>query len=212
MPIVLKRIEKGYSIAIWESIESFDELLRLEPLNEADLVRWNVFQSDKRKREWITVRVLLRDLFAGENLPAISYNEFGKPSLSNNVGISISHTKEFVAILINPNGNAGIDLETMRERITVLAPKFVNDEEQKFLPEKSIVDYLHVIWGAKEVMFKLNGRGELDFRAHLYVEPFQLTNKGNILARISKQNHREVYDIYYELWNGMMLTYAFSGK
>jgi phosphopantetheinyl transferase len=210
MPLVLKKDEKDYSIGIWESTETYNELLAIEPLNSEDLQKWESFQSDKRKREWLTVRVLLKTLFANRSLPNISYNEFGKPFLDNNVAISISHTKEFVAILISSRSNAGIDLEGIREKIIVLSEKFINDEEKRSLPEQHKVEYLHVLWGAKEVMFKLYGRGEMDFRENLHVEPFRYSESGLINAWINKNNIRKKHVISYQLWKDMMLAHCVS--
>ena len=210
MPIVLKKDESDYSIGIWKSIESFEELLNLEALNQADLEKWKSFQSDKRKREWLTVRVLLRKLFPDTVLPTIRYDEYGKPFLDNEKAISISHTKEFVAILITSKAYAGIDLEAIRERITSLSAKFTNEPEEKSLPKACLVEHLHVIWGAKEVLFKLYGRGEIDFRANLFVEPFLFAESGLITASVLKNDINKKHEITYELWDNKMLTYSVS--
>ena len=210
MPLVLKKEEQDYSIGIWHSTETFDDLLEIEALNSADFRKWEDFQSNKRKREWLTVRVLLRCLFPGSNLPQITYDQFGKPFLDNKKGISISHTKEFVAILITNKTNAGIDLETLRDRISILSSKFSSDEELIHVPELHRIEYLHVLWGAKEVLFKLYGRGEMDFRAHLHVEPFQYNSNGVVQACVRKNGHNTNHQISYQLWNNMMLAFSIA--
>lgn len=197
-------------MGIWKSTETYEELLAIEPLNNKDLKKWESFQSEKRKREWLTVRVLLKVLFENEKIPNISYNEFGKPFLDNNIAISISHTKVFVAILITTKANAGIDLEGIRDRIIALSEKFINDEEKKSLPKLNKVEYLHVLWSAKEVMFKLYGRGEMDFRDHLHVEPFHYSEQGLINAWITKKDLKKKHVISYQLWQQMMLAYCVS--
>ena len=208
MPIVLKRIEKDYSIGIWQSTESFDELLSIEPLNLSDLEKWHAFKSDKRKREWLTVRVLIKKLFQNGRVPTINYDGFGKPILDNRMGVSISHTKEFVAILITSKANAGIDLETLRERIVELSGKFANEQELSSVPEVHLVEYLHVLWGAKEVLYKLYGRGEIDFRGNLHVDPFSYSGSGDIIAWIRTNNLIKKHNISYECWQEMMRAYS----
>ncbi len=210
MPIVFEKKEKEYSIGIWHSTEAFSELLQNSSLNESDLQKWTSIQSEKRKREWLTVRVLLKTLFQKEVLPMLSYDTFGKPYLNNGMGISISHTREFIAIIITSKASAGIDIETLRERITVLSAKFTNEEEQKFIPEFQRIEYLHVLWGGKEVLFKLYGKGELDFRVHLHVEPFQYKSEGEITAWIRKDSMVKKHIIHHAMWNGMMLAYSVS--
>ena len=210
MPIVYKEDTADYSIGIWQSTETFEELLQIEPLNQADLDKWTLFQSDKRKREWLTVRVLLSKLFPDQKLPIITYDGQGKPSLDISTAISISHTKEYIAIIITSKASAGIDLEGIRESITVLAPKFINEEEEQSLPVENRIEHLHVLWGAKEVLYKLYGRGELDFRANLHVEVFSYNNKGTIIARIKKDELHIKHHINYELWQNMMLAHSVS--
>ncbi|MBP6335059.1 MAG: hypothetical protein KA444_06255 [Bacteroidia bacterium] len=210
MPKVFEKKEKDFTIGIWQSTETFAGLSDLCDLNKADLEKWGLFQSEKRKREWLTVRALLSDLFAAKPVPQISYNDFGKPILSNGMGISISHTKEFIAILITSKNFAGIDLECLRERISVLASKFVSDEEAKSIPEINQTEYLHVLWGAKEVLFKIHSQKELDFRSQLFVSPFQYQSEGIISASINKDNFSKAYRINYQLWQGMMLAYSIA--
>ena len=210
MPIVFKKDQDDFSIGIWKSTESFEELLSLDLLSRPDLDRWNGLLSDKRKREWLTVRVLLKSLFPNEKAPIISYDGNGKPYLDRNLGVSISHTKEFVAILISKKNHAGIDLEGVRERITVLSEKFVNDLERKSVPLTNQIAYLHVLWGAKEALFKLYGRGELDFKENLFIEPFKYLGKGTLNAWIKKNDLNKIHQVSYELWEGMMLVYSVS--
>jgi len=210
MPQVLKKDTDDFSLGIWQSTESFDELLKIEPLNKPDFEKWTLFQSEKRKREWLTVRVLLRTLFPNQRLPIITYNEQGKPFLDIPKAISISHTKDFIAIITTSKKSAGVDLEVLRDSISVLAPKFISEAEERSVPLKNKIEYLHVLWGAKEVLYKLHGRGELDFRAHLMVEAFNYEAKGSIIATINKELTQKRHRINYELWQNMMLAYSVS--
>ena len=46
----------------------------------------------------------------------ISYDEKGKPSVAQCKGFSISHTKDYLAVLTSPNSNVGVDIERPREK------------------------------------------------------------------------------------------------
>ncbi len=209
MPLVLIKKKPDFILGIWESKEPFDELVSALPHNLHDPSGWKSLSSEKRKREWLSVRVLIAAL-TGENqeVPELSYTELGKPMLSNGYCISISHTRTFVAAIISENRAVGIDLETLRERIEVLAPKFAGKEEFLNAPALNRMEYFHVIWGAKEVMFKISGQTELDFKAHLQVGPFEYEQDGRLFGRISKGNFKEEYTIQYQLWKNMMLAWC----
>src|SRR5205823_6644372 len=118
---------------------------------------------------------------------SIIYDEHGKPHLENSTTkISVSHTKEFVALLISETNDAGIDIEKIHHRIEKIAPKFLSEEEKTRTPSWHQLRYYHIIWGAKEVLFKIHGRGELLFKEHLFTEPFTIEEKGSFYAWIKK--------------------------
>jgi len=209
MPLVFIKNDPEFILGIWESNETFDELASALPAGMHDPSAWKSLSSEKRKREWLTVRVLIAAL-SEENqpVPELSYTEPGKPMLSNGHRISISHTRTYVAVIISPKREVGIDLETFRERIEVLAPKFAGQEEFLNAPASRRMEYFHVIWGAKEVMFKISGQTEVDFKAHMRVKPFGYLQSGQLCGSIQKNSFRKEYRIYYEWWNNMMLAYC----
>lgn len=87
-----------------------------------------------------------------ENIELI-YDDLGKPHLKNHDGhISISNTKELVAVIYHPTNAVGIDIEIPSERILKIAPKFVNENEQKWMNDSEITSYYNclTIWCVKE--------------------------------------------------------------
>ena len=72
-----------------------------------------------------------------------------------------------VACVVDTSGQAtGIDIEQWRDRITRISSKFINKEDRTpFLD----VLHCHLIWGAKEVLYKIYAKKELDFISHLTV-------------------------------------------
>ena len=91
----------GIQWAVWKMEESLDALLLLLPgarraFCEQEL---NRFVSERRKMEWLSVRVLLYSMLQEDK--EIGYSLEGKPYLTDHsFFISISHTKGYVAVKI----------------------------------------------------------------------------------------------------------------
>ena len=211
MPLYFHKHSEDFQLGIWRMDESLDELLRMLVTSQADLNILNTFKSEYRKLEWLTTRVLLKRLLAPAEAISIAYDKNGKPTLVNSsFSISISHTKNFVAVLIAKSPGVGIDLETIQPRIEKIAQKFISKEEEVFIEENKTHDYQHVIWGTKEVLFKIYSKGDLNFSEHLHAEKFIMENAGELTGRISKDDFKKEYKIFYEKLDNLMLVYAFD--
>ena len=209
MPLDYHKNSKEFQLGIWRMDESLEELHRLLRLSVSDLLTIDGFKSEYRKREWLTTRVLVKQLLSLPDDMIIAYDANGKPRLVNSrYSISISHTKNFVAVLLSEHASAGIDLETIQSRIEKIAKKFISEEENSFIEPEKKMFYQHVIWGTKEVLFKIYGKGELNFLENLNVKKFQLKEKGELSGEIAKGDFKKKYDVYYEKRNDRMLVYA----
>ncbi len=207
MPIVYKKEHLSSVIAVWESTEDSDILIKIAALSADEMALLRNFKSEGRKREFITVRALLKELFPSEKL-TINYSKNGKPNLSGNKNISISHTKNYVAIMVGEFNHGGIDLETINERIFKLATKFLNEAEIKFTGFNPTIEKLQIIWGAKEVLYKIHEIGDVDFKKHLNVEEFKEAHSGDLYASILKSGYEKRYHVHYETFTPMMITWA----
>ena len=207
MPIVYKKEHLSSVIAVWESNEESDFLIQRAVLTADEMALLRNFKSDSRKREFLTVRALLQELFPAEKL-LINYSKNGKPNLSGKKNISISHTKNYVAIMVGEFSHGGIDLETINERIFKLATKFLNESEIKFTGFNPSIEKLQIIWGAKEVLYKIHEIGDVDFKKHLNVEEFTEAHSGNLYASILKSGYEKRYHVHYETFAPMMITWA----
>ena len=131
MPILFT--QKSPVIGIWKITEPWHEML--ESLQENDLYLNHVhnrdiysIKSDKRKQEWLAVRLLLKHMAGIEAY--IEYNKDGAPVLRNNpYNISISHTTGFAAVILSKNDNPGIDIEYHSVRAWKLREKFLSEKE-----------------------------------------------------------------------------------
>ena len=102
----------------------------------------------------------------------------------------------------------GSTLRKNREKIELIASKFIGEESQ-FLTRENIVLQLTIIWGAKESLFKIHPDGGLLFKHHLPIEPFKLEDK-KTKGWIKKDNYYEKYDIFFEQIENFSLVYAMN--
>jgi 4'-phosphopantetheinyl transferase len=204
MPLFFSLEEKNLQLAVWKMDEELEELLSMASLSESDMLRLNSFSHEPRKKEWISIRMLLKRLGYSSS---IAYHETGKPFLNNSQAqISISHTRDYAGIIISDSSVVGLDLERIHPRIENIAHKFLSREEESHLPTENILEHLFVIWGVKEVLFKMHHVGELLFKEHLHVKPFNFRQKGFVQASINKDNFQKIFSLEYELKEDLLIT------
>ena len=157
--------------AVREIREPVDDLLALLQKKELYLPYLSQITSENRKREWLTVRVLLKELLGEEK--EILYSSSGKPYLSDNsYQISISHTKGFAAAALHSEMKIGIDIEHISPRIQKIRSRFMSEEEEANLDKEHEEIHLLLHWSAKESMFKVLDEQDLDFKTCLHINPF----------------------------------------
>lgn len=206
MPIVHQKEHLSTKITIWEITEDTEDLYQLANLKSNELLICRQFKSESRTKEFLTVRALLRLIYPNENL-FIEYNKDGKPLLRNR-SISISHSKNYVAVLTGDFEAGGIDIEIMNDRIFLLAEKFLNEEELSFLGPQPLAEKLQIVWGAKEILYKIHSIGDVDFKKHLLIHPFEDITNGNLTAELRKKGFEKSYTIYYEKFRNLMVSWG----
>ena len=165
---ILKKIEKNNCIiAIWDMQESLEELMQ----QSADISIPD-FNNEKRKKEYLVSRLLLKDIAPKTK---ITYNEYGAPKLENGKHISISHSKNLVAIIFSKQ-KVGLDIEKISKKPLRLASKFISEDEHQNLTEEKAT----LIWCVKEAIFKWHQKGNIDFKKDIKIKAFEIMEKGEI--------------------------------
>jgi len=169
MPLIDKlTITKDYSIGIWHITESLETLEKEACLTSEELTIFSGSRSKKRQFEWLTTRVLLKQFF--DPRPSIEYDAHGKPVLqSQKEHLSISHSHKFVAVGIHGNKPIGIDIQTPKKNIQAGKSLFLNDDDVIANSDQITEDVLHLIWGAKEAMYKFIGDSTLNIYEHFNI-------------------------------------------
>lgn len=208
MPQILERIPiDGYRYLIWRIDETEDWFLKRMPLSTANQERLEPLMG-RRRKEWLSGRFTLFQLIDENQDIICEVDENGKPFLEGTkANVSISHSYNHVAAIMGVTP-VGIDIQKISERIIRIKHKFVSEKEMAYLDDPLIVMQLHIIWGAKECLFKAYGRGEVDFRKHLHINPFKAGFPGHTTGTLKKPDAEMHFDIFYDLVDDYVLVYA----
>ena len=121
---------------------------------------------ERRRLERHAGRYLLQLLKADFPLDQIAPDAHDKPRLDGNpCFFSISHSWPYVAAVLSPWAEAGIDIQCWRPGMHRLQHKYLSPAEQQLLGP--CARRLTLAWSAKEAAYKWQGRRGVDFREHL---------------------------------------------
>ncbi|WMI69287.1 4'-phosphopantetheinyl transferase superfamily protein [Mangrovimonas sp. YM274] len=193
------------SVKIWKITESYQELFQPVTLKPESLQRVQNMKSELHQRGFLSVRHLLAEFgYTDEDL---FYDENGKPHLKDGKHISITHSFTFSAVVVSDDV-VGIDIEKQREKIGVIAHKFM-DYEFKYLKnnEADYINKLTVIWCVKESLYKLFATPGLSFLQHTLVIPFMM-NDGETTAWIDYKNKKSRYHVAFLEFEGFTCAYT----
>ncbi len=183
-------------LGMWEITEDFDYLRSMVTLDEKDVERLESFKNHQRKLEWLSVRVLLNSLTDKDS--RIVYGPERKPYLHNNShNISISHSKELTAILLNKKRRVGLDLEFMSDKVLRIAEKFMRPEELETIDKNQEIYHLYLHWCAKEALYKICDKVDINFVTNLKIEPFKPKEKGLIIGVVNNSYMNEKFTLNY---------------
>lgn len=174
-----KSISETSVLGIWRIDESQEELTAM-----LDKRVWldDIFsvKSDVRRQEKLAVRMLLKEL-AGEE-KQISYYDTGRPYLGDgSYNISVSHTRNYVAVILSSNNPVGIDIEQISDKVKRVRSRFVSEKEY-IDPENELI-HLLLHWSAKETIYKLLNMPDIELKEEAIIQRFTPQESGvlNIL-------------------------------
>lgn len=170
-------------VGIWKMEETTEEMWYLLQHQAWYQLEFSRLKAEQRQKEWLATRLLLKEMLRHEAI--IHHHPNGAPFLSETEQkqISISHTKDFVAIMLtDATQTAGIDIEYRSERVRKVRSRFLNTEEERFIDPTHETEHLLICWCAKETLYKIINRQEVDFCRHLHIQPFSYAEQGTLIA------------------------------
>ena len=195
------------TVKIWKINESYDDLIKDITLKPASLERVLGMKSELHQRGFLSVRHLLAEF--GYEDADLFYDENGKPHLKDGKNISITHSFNFSAVIVS-DLIIGIDIEKQRNKISIIAHKFI-DYEFDYLNESEsyYINKLTIIWCVKESLYKLFCTPGLSFKQHCLVIPFAMEDDDTI-AWIDYEEKKYRYNINFLEFEGFTCAYAIA--
>lgn len=211
MGLLLKKsLENETVIGIWQVGETEDFFLQNLDLQPVELAEFEKLKG-RRRLEWLASRYLVHEMLLSLNyedrVPVLK-DEFGKPHIwGTPLHLSFSHSHEMVAVILAKKAT-GIDVQFIVPKIEMLAKRFMGAAELCSLQPETRLEHIHIYWGAKEALYKAHGRRELDFRSHIFIEPFDYQPIGLTTGKIVKDEEAWVFEVFYEKIGDYVLVWC----
>ncbi len=183
-------------LGVWEITEDYDSLYGMVDLATVEKVKLDSFKNISRKVEWLSVRALVKTMLGKDT--RILYNAENKPFVrGNSHNISISHSNNLTAVLIGKDKRVGIDLEFMSGKISKVADKFINERERITTDPEMKKFHLYLHWCAKEAMYKICDKQDINFRDGLTIAPFSPDEHGFMEGHVINGSGEEDLELEY---------------
>jgi 4'-phosphopantetheinyl transferase EntD len=217
MPIVYQHnINESTKLAVWHITEPDYFFLEKVP-NKKDV-------SHPHKRlQHLAGRYLLPVLFDDFPLEEILIADTRKPFLENEqYHFSISHCGDYAAAIASKNERVGIDIELVTPKIERVKHKFVNEDEMLFLNdeykafleqfgmrEKLEMEFLTMLWSAKESIFKWYGSGQMDFKQHMQLNGAVVFTENDFIALpfLFMKEYMRYFTIHARIFDDLVLAW-----
>ena len=184
-------------VGVWKITESEAELRTMTSIPSDELEEISYIKNESLRKQRLAVRALLDAMF--EEKVYLSHHDNGKPYIENNaINISITHTDQYVAVILNEEDEVGIDCESLNRDFSAVEKKALSDEEIGELEDEQKNEQLAIYWCAKEAIFKLTSQYDVDFAEQIQIDGFRYRNEGELSATFTdKDGYEQELNLYY---------------
>jgi len=203
-----KELEDRTVIAVWHITETEEKLRELSSTPNDEMEEISFIRSESLRKQRLAVRALLNELF-GEKV-YLSHHDNGKPYLENSVtNISITHTENYVAVILDDNNDVGIDIESLDRDFSAVEKKALTEDEIDDLDDEKKNEQLAIYWCAKEAIFKRISQYNVDFSEQIEVDKFRPKGEGELEATfIHKDGYEEEFELEYITFDRHVLVWV----
>jgi 4'-phosphopantetheinyl transferase len=194
----------GIRVGFWKITESLETLLQMYNGNGIQEHLGNM--NPARQQHALSGRLLAQHFYPEDR---IVKDAFGKPHLQDSEHfISWSHSGNYAAFIASETEPMGIDIEEVSNRIRRVEDKFCNKSDKDCIYKTHHSESLLLIWAAKESLYKLYGKKEVDFKNDMTIEPFDMGQEGRFLARFHKGKEHVSFTMEYEFFDGHVAVWT----
>ena len=154
-------------IYVWKVISTSSDLVKKPLFTIEELKAAKELKSEKRKTEFLASRLALKNLCS--NHLELKHHKSGKPYIKEAKHISISHSKDYIAVAFGEE-NIGVDIEEPKEKMLKLIPRILSEREYTEFQKKPSIELACKLWGAKEAVLKYVGDKTINYRDEMQIE------------------------------------------
>jgi len=179
---------------LWKLSETEIELNNHIDLSFSSISKLDLIKSSSQRKQFLGVQNLLK--LHNVNNGSLFYDKNGKPHLSNNKFISISHSFEYCGVIVS-DVKVGLDIEKLRPKILNISKKFISESDWNLI-KLSSVENVTKVWTIKEAVFKAFGHKAIDFKKNIIITSI---NKKFNKASVSISNNQITENYNIEIYN-----------
>ena len=179
---------------LWKLSETEIELNSNIDLSLSSISKLDLIKSSTQRKQFLGVQNLLK--LHNINNGSLFYDKNGKPHLSNNKFISISHSFEYCGVIVS-DVKVGLDIEKLRPKILNISKKFISESDWNLI-KLSSVENVTKVWTIKEAVFKAFGHKAIDFKKNIIITSI---NKKFNKASVSISNNQITENYNIEIYN-----------
>jgi len=179
---------------LWKLSETEIELNSNIDLSLSSISKLDLIKSSSQRKQFLGVQNLLK--LHNINNGSLFYDKNGKPHLSNNKFISISHSFEYCGVIV-ADVKVGLDIEKFRPKILNISKKFISESDWNLI-KLSSVENVTKVWTIKEAVFKAFGHKAIDFKKNIIITSI---NKKFNKASVSISNNQITENYNIEIYN-----------
>ncbi len=211
MPLLFEQRTRHQGIlGLWRIKEDEAYFLKLLSLSEAEQQSLESTKGRGRRIQWLAVRYLLHHLSGRSNRMELHKDEHSKPFLpDSSYHISISHSHEMAAVLAAPV-SCGIDIQFPVPKIKRIVHKFCSSKESQHIQDDDDLETMHIIWGAKECLYKAYGRKQIEYKSDIHINSPSTLLVHPGVGILRKDNKEFKYEIHADVVLDYILTYCFE--
>lgn len=206
-----KELDNDAKIYVWQITETEKELLESTAVPAEELEELSFIKGEQRRRERLAVRALLNTIF--DEKVYLGHHDNGKPYIQNMaMEISISHTTDYVVIMIHPDEDLGIDIERLDRDFSAVEKKALSEDEIDDLSDRKRSLQLAIYWCAKEAIYKRMSINGVDFAEQIEIERFNPHDEGDLDATFTYKDGTEVeFELEYMVFDNHVMVWV-SGE
>jgi 4'-phosphopantetheinyl transferase EntD len=139
----------------------------------------------------------------------IIYENSGNPKIKeSNTHVSISHSNDFVVILLSSK-KGGIDAEDTQRNTEKLKTRFLSEEEINQTEISQNPNLARVLyWSAKEAIYKCALQPNADFQNQIAIMPFKIQNNGQFNGILKIKEKKLSFQLHYFFIENNVVVYT----